>query len=336
MAAVEMFYASGKSVDVDAVQAMIDSLDFYAFLVDEEHTIVLANRATAATLGKNPEDLIGGYCPKLIHGVDKFPGCPLEEAVDSGAIVEKLINDEQHNAWILSILYPLPFTTAGGKKVYFHTTRDVTEKQKMSIELVAGKARLEEAFDGLINALAHTVEAKDPYTASHQNRVSQLSAAIAIEYGLDDARIAGLKMAAMIHDIGKIYIPAEILNKPGKLSPLEFEIIKTHAGTGYAILKDIKFDEPVAEMVYQHHERINGSGYPLGLHDEFINEGAKIMAIADVVEAMSSDRPYRPGLGLESALIEIAKNAGLLYDEKASEICLSLFRESRFNFKPIV
>lgn len=311
---------------------MIDSLDFYAFLVDETHTIIMANRATASVLGKDPKDLIGGYCPQLIHGVDKFPGCPLAEVVASGTFVEKLIHDEEHGKWILSILYPLPFTTAAGAKVYFHTTRDVTDKQEMSIELIAGKARLQEAFDGLINALAHTLETKDPYTALHQNRVADLSAAIAVEYGFDEARTAGLRMAATIHDIGKIYIPGEILNKPGKLSPLEFEMIKTHAGTGYAILKDIKFDEPVAEMVYQHHERINGSGYPLGLHDEFINEGAKIMSVADVVEAMSSDRPYRPGLGLEAALEEIAKNSGLLYDEKASEICLALFREDRFRF----
>jgi putative nucleotidyltransferase with HDIG domain len=180
--------------------------------------------------------------------------------------------------------------------------------------------------------LAATVETRDPYTAGHQRRVAQLAVAISEKLGWKKNEVNGLKMAATIHDIGKMYVPAEVLNKPGKLEPIEFELIKMHSAAGYEIVKDIAFEEPVADMVRQHHERLNGSGYPDGLGSKDILPGAKVMAVADVVEAMSSNRPYRPGAGLNAALQEVESRKGDLYDPEIVEVCVELFAKNKFKF----
>jgi putative nucleotidyltransferase with HDIG domain len=163
--------------------------------------------------------------------------------------------------------------------------------------------------------------------------VSQLSRAIAQEMGLDRERIDGLRLGASIHDIGKIYLPAEILSKPVKLTDLEYELVKSHTQVGYDILKGIEFPWPVAEMAYQHHERLDGSGYPQGLKDDEICLEARIAAVADVVEAISGYRPYRPALGIDAALEEITKHRGVLYDPVVVDTCLKLFREKSFDFE---
>jgi putative nucleotidyltransferase with HDIG domain len=163
--------------------------------------------------------------------------------------------------------------------------------------------------------------------------VSRLSSAIAKAMGLDEDRTVGLRMAGDIHDIGKIYVPAEILSKPGKLTEIEFTIIKTHAQVGYDILKTIEFPWPIAQIVYQHHERMNGTGYPQGLKGEQILQEARILMVADVVEAMSSHRPYRPSFGTDKALQEILKNQGLLYDREVVEACHGLFERKSFKFE---
>ena len=191
---------------------------------------------------------------------------------------------------------------------------------------------LKQALEGMVLGFSTLVEIRDPYTAGHQRRVTTLAVAIAEAMGLDENRITGLRMAAMIHDIGKIYVPAEFLNKPGKLSEAEFMIIKMHPQVGYDILKSVDFAWPVSEMVYQHHEKINGSGYPRGLLDKEILPEAKIIAVADVVEAMAAHRPYRPALGIEKALKEIEDNRGTLFDPKAVDVCVGLFRDKKFEF----
>ena len=195
-----------------------------------------------------------------------------------------------------------------------------------------GLLRLERGMAGTVQALAGTVEARDPYTAGHQRRVAAIATAIARELGLAEPLVRGLELAAIIHDIGKINVPAEILAKPGKLTAVEFELIKTHAEAGYQILKDIEFPWPVAEMVRQHHERLDGSGYPQGLKAGEMLPEAKILAVADVVEAMSSDRPYRPGKGVEAALEEIRRGRGSLFDPDAVDACLRLFQQRGFEF----
>jgi putative nucleotidyltransferase with HDIG domain/PAS domain S-box-containing protein len=191
----------------------------------------------------------------------------------------------------------------------------------------------EKRFDVMeksVAALAATVESRDPYTAGHQTRVAKLALAIAQDMGLDSESCTGIKLAALIHDIGKMQIPIEILTKPIKLSKLEMDMIKIHPEVGYGILKDIPFPWPVAEIVHQHHERYNGSGYPKGLHGNEIVIGARIVSVADVIESISSYRPYRPALGLEMALNEIETQRGTLYDPIVVDSCLRLFKENRY------
>jgi PAS domain S-box-containing protein/putative nucleotidyltransferase with HDIG domain len=205
--------------------------------------------------------------------------------------------------------------------------RDTTRQKKTEEELIQSYKRLKQAMEGTVQAMAFTIETRDPYTAGHQRRVTQLACALAEKMGLPSEVIEGVRMAGDLHDIGKIYVPAEILSKPGKLSEAEYNIIKTHPQVGYDILKTIEFPWPIADVVLQHHERMNGSGYPAGLHDKDILMEAKILAVADVIEAMSTHRPYRPALSIEEALEEISENKGKLYDQKVVKTCLKIFEE---------
>ena len=193
-------------------------------------------------------------------------------------------------------------------------------------------AKLLETLDGVIRIIAQIVETRDAYTAGHQQRVSVLACAVAEKMGFSPDRLKGIRMAGVIHDVGKIAVPAEILSKPGPLNDLEFGLIKTHPVTGYDILKGVEFPWPIAEVVYQHHERMDGSGYPLGLKENEILLEARILSVADVVEAMASHRPYRAALGIDVALDEISRNRGVLYDSQVVDVCLSVFRDGEFKF----
>jgi len=222
---------------------------------------------------------------------------------------------------------------ASGKLLtYDGVIKDITEHKLTEQERLASAKRLEQTLFQAIEAMAATVEARDPYTAGHQRRVAALARAIAQEMGLTDDEIRGLYLAATIHDLGKVSIPAEILSKPGKLSRMEFELVKEHAQNGYEILNTIDFPWPIAQIVLQHHERLDGSGYPQALMSGQIKFEAKIVAVADVVEAMSSHRPYRPALGLDAALEEIVLNKGKLFDPAVVDACIKIFRERGFNF----
>ncbi|MBN1473296.1 MAG: HD-GYP domain-containing protein, partial [Syntrophaceae bacterium] len=200
---------------------------------------------------------------------------------------------------------------------------DITER-KQNFE------KIRTALDATVRAMAATVETRDPYTAGHQQRVSHLAQAIAAEMKLDDEQIEGIRIAGLIHDIGKIAVPAEILTKPGKLTPLEYNLVKIHPQTGYDILKDIDFPWPVADTVFQHHERLDGSGYPLGIKGASIIIPARVLAVADVVEAIASHRPYRPARGIEAAIEEIYKNSAILYDKDAVNACIKLLKEKGY------
>jgi PAS domain S-box-containing protein len=194
---------------------------------------------------------------------------------------------------------------------------------------------LRKAVGATIQVMVSAVETRDPYTSGHQIRSADLARAIATEMGLPPAKIEGIRMAGSIHDIGKLSIPAEILSKPTKLSEIEFSLIKEHANRGYEILKDVESPWPLAEIVYQHHERIDGSGYPRNLKGEEILIEARILTVADVVEAMASHRPYRAGLGIDAALKEIEKNRGIIYDKSVADACMRLFREKGFKLEMI-
>ena len=207
------------------------------------------------------------------------------------------------------------------------------ERKQMEDERQQSVDRLRKALGGTVRAIAAMVETRDPYTAGHQRRVADLARTIATEMGLESGQIEGLRIAGMIHDIGKIVVPAEILSKPTRLTEIEFSLIKNHVQAGYDILKDIEFPWHVARMVLEHHEKMNGSGYPQGLPGDKLLIESRIIAVADVVEAMASHRPYRPGLGIDKALDEISKNRGVLYDQEVVDVCLRLFNEKGYKLE---
>ena len=219
-----------------------------------------------------------------------------------------------------------------GQKVYLASLRDITDRKRMQQRLQLSLDNLIEVMDGTIRAMALAVEMRDPYTSGHQHRVAELAQAIAEEINLPAEAVEGVYMAASIHDIGKISLPAEILSKPGKLTEIELKMIQTHSKVGYDILKGIDFPWPIAQIVLQHHERMDGCGYPHGLGGNEILIESRIVGAADVVETMASHRPYRPAMGLDKALGEISTNKGKLYDEKVVNACLKLFNEKGFQF----
>lgn len=204
--------------------------------------------------------------------------------------------------------------------------KEIIDRRRTEEDLQRTLESLRKMFSATVQVVVSAVEAKDPYTSGHQRRVADLAFAIATEMNLPSDIIEGVTMAALMHDLGKISVPSEILSKPTKLKNTEFDLIKTHSQSGYDILKAIDFPWPVARIILEHHEKMNGSGYPNGLTGDNILLEARIITIADVVESMGSDRPYRPSKGIESALDEIDKNKGTLYDKDAADACLRLFR----------
>jgi HD-GYP domain-containing protein (c-di-GMP phosphodiesterase class II) len=204
------------------------------------------------------------------------------------------------------------------------------ERNQAAKEIEMHVDKLQKALSGTIKVVASTVEVRDPYTAGHQRRVATLAKAIALEMDLTAHQIEGIFMAGIVHDLGKIYVPAEILSKPSRLNEIEFNLIRTHSQVGYDLLKTIDFPWPIAQIVHQHHERLDGSGYPQGLMSEDILLEAKILCVADVVEAMASHRPYRPARGVQEALAHIKEESSTLYDSGAVDKCLRLFTEKDF------
>ncbi len=210
---------------------------------------------------------------------------------------------------------------------------DISEGKKEEKRRKESLLELRSFIRGAIHILSQVVKSKDPYTAGHQQRVSDLSRAIATEMKLSRKNVTGIRFAALIHDIGKISIPSEILTKPDKLSHFEYELVKSHVEIGYNIVKHVVFPWPIAELIYQHHERIDGSGYPRGLKGGEMLVGAKIIGVADTVEAMANHRPYRSALGIDKALDEIERLKDIQYDKHCVNACIRLFREKGFQFK---
>ncbi len=226
----------------------------------------------------------------------------------------------------------------GNGKVEF--LKEVAENIHLGIKMMRLEKKLEENLKnmreylgGIIRAMELAVEKKDPYTAGHQQRVSDLARSIATQMGLPKEKVEGIRIAASIHDIGKITIPAEVLTKPGRLSENEFAMIRNHVEVACEIVKEVNFPWPITNIIFQHHERLDGSGYPQGLKDHDIILEARILAVADTVEAMCSHRPYRPALGTDKALKEIEENKSILYDSEVVDVCIRLFKEKGFKFK---
>ena len=223
----------------------------------------------------------------------------------------------------------------GGNKVIQCNIRDITEKKKLEEENLKFQHLMSVSLHQMIETLANVIVARDSYTAGHQKRVANLASAIAAKLNLPLHTIEGIELSALIHDIGKIAVPAEILTKPSKLSDFELAMLRNHVQTGYDILKNINFPWNLGQIIFEHHERVDGSGYPNGLKGDSICEEARIIAVADTVEAISSDRPYRKSKGIEAALEEITMNRGILYDDRVVDACLDVFKEDHFEFPDI-
>lgn len=446
--------------DPAATQKLLDAFPFYAMLVDENHCIIAANRKVYEVLQKSPEELRGAYCPQVVHGMNAYPGCPLQAAIESGVPQEQDLYDRNRHIWLKAIMYPTELRTEKGLRVYLHLVPVITEEKQRELALRESEQRYKTLFDkghdavfvfkiedgervgGLIDvndiaceltgftkeevlgssleglglivgdldsralleelrlnecingrselrgsnglivscefslhlfelqgqssvlviardlrerqqveserlerfeAMKRSMEStiktvsmigemRDMYTSGHQQRVSKLACAIAKEMDLSHDSIESIRIAGLLHDIGKIAIPSEILSKPGRICEAEFEIIKTHSQVGYEILKIADFAFNVAEIVRQHHERLDGSGYPLGLSSDDIMLESRILAVADVIEAMSSRRPYREALGVETALAEIQARKGVLFDTAVVEACKKIFDRKEVDF----
>ncbi len=266
-----------------------------------------------------PRDKICGYCPTI-------------KAFKTGE-THSSETDICVNGKIYNVI-ATPVKDEKEKVIYvIETVEDITERKQTEEEIRRTLERLRGAMEGTIQAMALTMEMKDTYTGGHQRRVTQLACAIAKEMGLSEEQVEGIRLAGIIHDIGKISIPIEILSKSGRISEIEFSLVKVHPQAGYDILKTIEFPYPVAQIVLQHHERLDGSGYPSGLSGEEIMLEARILGVADIVEAITSHRPYRSALGIDKALEEISRNKGVLYDPKVVDACLKLFSEKGFKFE---
>jgi len=222
---------------------------------------------------------------------------------------------------------------SGAVREVLAVARDISRRRDAEMASRASTKKLVDSLHQTIQALATLCEMRDSYTAGHQRRVANLACAVGTSMGLSEHTIVGLHFAGLIHDIGKVRVPAEILTSPRALTPAEYEIIRTHPVSGREILMGIDFPWPIADAVYQHHERLDGSGYPLGIRGDEIGLEARILAVADVVEAIASDRPYRPALGIDVALGEIRKQRGILYESSVVDSCLDLFERGTFQFE---
>jgi HD-GYP domain-containing protein (c-di-GMP phosphodiesterase class II) len=318
------------------------------------------------TIVQMAQSCFGKECPVLLPlswDVTKQVFCPAGRAIIGGEtrVVQDILSDAEENPWRESarqfgfascIALPLmDGKRAFGALVLFDDKVNVFDAdevkllEEMSGDLAFGiltlrlkaahhehEQRLQQNMLQTVEAIASIVEMRDPYTSGHQARVADLAQEIARRMGLPEEQMQAIHLAGLVHDLGKIRIPAEILSKPGKLNEIEYRLIMMHPQAGYDILKEIDFSWPIAEMVLQHHERMDGSGYPQGLTGEGILPGARILIVADVVEAMSSHRPYRPGLGIEAALDEITSSRGTRYDAQVVDTCVALFREEGYVF----
>lgn len=307
-------------------ESLLDAIPFYIDIVDEDLNILYMNKELENKIGRR---VIGQKCFQIYKDdCNQCNACPLKAHIDTGD-VSSIEVDGVFGQRSFRIKHRV--IEIKGKKAVLEVFEDITEHKAADKKVQESLERLRRVVDGTVYALASTVEKRDPYTAGHQQRVSSLACAIAKEIGLPELQIQGLHISGLLHDIGKISIPAEILSKPSRLTDIEFSLIKTHPQVGYDILQKVEFAWPVAQIILQHHEKMDGSGYPFGISGEAILLEARILLVADFIEAVASHRPYRPSLGIEFALEEISKGRGIQYDSHIVDACLRLFKEKGFN-----
>jgi putative nucleotidyltransferase with HDIG domain len=328
------------------LETFLDALPLGVAILNEQMEVLYANRDMPERGGGGNARTLGALwnCEGTAKGKTQCDVCAISHECIlcvgvTKAFKERLPTASTEIPWpcqgmgpssfIRFSILPLPYRLTG-KPLALVTWEDITERKRTEDALQDTLEGLRKAMSGTIRAIALTVETRDPYTSGHQQRVADLARAIAKEMELPRPLVDGIRLAGAIHDLGKISVPAEILSRPGRLKGVELNMIKCHPKVGYDILKTIDFPWPVADIVIQHHERIDGSGYPSGLRGEAILKEARVLAVADVVEAMASHRPYRPAPGIDRALGEIAAKRGLLYDPQVVDACLRLFRQKGF------
>lgn len=299
--------------------------------ISESGVYQYANPRMEQLLGYGPGKLVG-LCVEDIVVEEDLPIVKSErDKLHDGATSTAFeVRAQRKDGSIITLGVQGSLFKFDGSSATIGMAQDISDKKHAEEKIIRYVAQLESAFKSSVNVATTLVEMRDPYTAGHQRRVAQVAVAIGAELGFDTYRQEGLRVAGHLHDVGKITIPAEILSKPGKLTAIEYQLIQCHSQSGYEVLNKIEFHWPVAQVARQHHERLDGSGYPQGLKGEEIILEARIMAVADVVEAMSSHRPYRPGLGIEAALAEIKRGRGTIYDPGVSDACIKLFLEKEF------
>ena len=301
------------------------------YLNNQEGELIDFNLSTLELFGYSREEMLGTNTKSVFVNPDKYERRQ-DEIAKKGSVREFKAKLRKKDGTEMDCLITSTVRQAKDKSKlgYQGMIRDISELVSSRKQIEKTLNDLRKALGGTIEAMALTVETRDPYTAGHQRRVANLARSIASEMGVSKAQIQGVRMAGVIHDIGKISVPGEILSKPGNISQNELGIIKEHPQVGYNILKTVDFPWPIAQIVLQHHERMDGSGYPNGISGENILLEARILAVADVVEAMASHRPYRAALGINLALNEISKNCGSSYDSKVVDACLRLFNEKGY------
>ena len=310
------------------IEAAVDQI----FVIDSEMKVLSMNSFAADFFHKKPEDMVGKTLVEIFpEQIAASTSANIRKVFETGTntIVEEILTFGDKNIWNSTSLSPMK-DPRGKVIAVIGIVRDITAGKQNEENLVKSYQKTKKTLNDAINTMAKIVEMRDPYTSGHQQRVAELATAIAREIGCGDEQIGQIRMAATIHDIGKIYVPSDILSKPGKITDNEFNLIKGHPQGGYDIVKGMDFPCSIADSILQHHERLDGSGYPNGLKDEQICLEAKILSVSDVVEAMSSHRPYRPALGINKALDEIALNKGKLYYPGVVDACVKLFKEKEF------
>jgi PAS domain S-box-containing protein/putative nucleotidyltransferase with HDIG domain len=294
----------------------------------EDSIIIMINEAFTKTFGYTEEDIIGrnDIDYNFWNSIDQR-GKIVEILKNNGNLIDFQSELKTRQGEILNVMISAAMIDLNGIPHVISITRDITRHLKIHKNLEDSLSRLRRSLETTIQVLSSAVEARDPYTAGHQRRVTNLARMIATEMCLPSELVEGIRLAGLIHDVGKIRVPAEILSKPSNLSEHEYALVQEHAQLGYEILKDVESPFPLADIVRQHHERINGSGYPQGLDGKNILIEARILSVADVVEAMASHRPYRPALGIDTALEEIKAGRGTEFDPNAVDACLKIFKE---------
>jgi len=302
--------------------------------LDTDFRLVFINRSGLGMFGYDINEMIGEKPDMIIHEGDRemlyesiLAFSPDNKRKRTGTLKFDLKVRRKEGSIFPAECTVSPIYEGDLMTGYVFTIRDISERIKARKEIENGYMQLRKILFDSIHAMSIALEFRDPYTAGHQKRVADLAVAIAQEIGLAKDRINGIYLAGIVHDIGKIYVPSEILTRPSRLTELEFKIIQVHSEAGYTILKDVDYPWPIAETVYQHHERLDGSGYPRKLSGDDIIPEARIIAVADVVEAMASHRPYRPALGTEVALTEIRKGADKIFDRDIAGACATLFEK---------